>query len=172
MTLDGFCCVLGFQNLPGEDPRTPYIIRPNKNISVVRVTCQKKLGRVGREKTLNKIQASYTLEGTVLENVDNIKYLGVTITGISRTQDPASRDEKIGLGRMVLLRDDSTDARFFRHAASQNSRYFTLVLMFISHRVQDHCFQSLVYIFAPPKLNYVTGKLVDRCNEASREPSL
>ena len=28
----------------------------------------------------NKIQASYTLEGTVLENVDNIKYLGVTIT--------------------------------------------------------------------------------------------
>ena len=31
-------------------------------------------------KTLNKIQASFTLEGTVLENVDNIKYLGVTIT--------------------------------------------------------------------------------------------
>ena len=31
-------------------------------------------------KHLNKVQASYTLEGTVLENVDNIKYLGVTIT--------------------------------------------------------------------------------------------
>ena len=29
---------------------------------------------------LNKIQASYTLEGAVLENVDSIKYLGVTIT--------------------------------------------------------------------------------------------
>ena len=28
----------------------------------------------------NKIQASYTLEGTVLENVNSIKYLGVTIT--------------------------------------------------------------------------------------------
>ena len=28
----------------------------------------------------NEIQASYTLEGTVLENVDNIKYIGVTIT--------------------------------------------------------------------------------------------
>ena len=28
----------------------------------------------------NKIQASYTLEGTVLKNVDSIKYLGVTIT--------------------------------------------------------------------------------------------
>ena len=28
----------------------------------------------------NKIQASYTLEGTVLENFDSIKYLGVTIT--------------------------------------------------------------------------------------------
>ena len=31
-------------------------------------------------KHLNKIQATYTLEGTVLENVGNIKYLGVTIT--------------------------------------------------------------------------------------------
>ena len=31
-------------------------------------------------KHFNKIPASYTLEGTVLENVDNIKYLGVTIT--------------------------------------------------------------------------------------------
>ena len=31
-------------------------------------------------KNLNKIHASYTLEGTVLENVDNIKYLGVIIT--------------------------------------------------------------------------------------------
>ena len=31
-------------------------------------------------KHLNKIQASYTLEGAVLENVDNIKYIGVTIT--------------------------------------------------------------------------------------------
>ena len=28
----------------------------------------------------NKIQASYTLEGTILENVESIKYLGVTIT--------------------------------------------------------------------------------------------
>ena len=27
-----------------------------------------------------KIEASYTLEGTVLENVDSVKYLGVTIT--------------------------------------------------------------------------------------------
>ena len=31
-------------------------------------------------KHLNTIQASYTLEGAVLENVDNIKYLGATIT--------------------------------------------------------------------------------------------
>ena len=32
------------------------------------------------KKHSNKIQPSYYLEGTVLENVDNIKYLGVTIT--------------------------------------------------------------------------------------------
>ena len=30
-------------------------------------------------KRINKIHASYTLEGTVLENVKNIKYLGVTV---------------------------------------------------------------------------------------------
>ena len=32
------------------------------------------------KKLTNKIQASYTLEGTVLENVKSIKYLAVTIT--------------------------------------------------------------------------------------------
>ena len=32
------------------------------------------------DKKHNKIQASYTLEGTVLENVESIKYIGVTIT--------------------------------------------------------------------------------------------
>ena len=31
-------------------------------------------------KLTNKIQASYSVEGTVLENVENIKYLGVTST--------------------------------------------------------------------------------------------
>ena len=32
------------------------------------------------KKLTHKIQASYTLEGTVLENVESIKYLGVTIS--------------------------------------------------------------------------------------------
>ena len=32
------------------------------------------------KKLTNKIHASYTLEGTVLENVESIKYLSVTIT--------------------------------------------------------------------------------------------
>ena len=31
-------------------------------------------------KRIKKIHASYTLEGTNLENVESIKYLGVTIT--------------------------------------------------------------------------------------------
>ena len=65
-------------------------------------------------KHLNKIQASYTLEGAVLENVDNIKYLGVTITddlkwnitGISRTK-------KLGFGRMFFLRAESRTQGFF-----------------------------------------------------------
>ena len=38
-----------------------------------------KMMQLTRKRT-NKIQASYTLEGTVLENVENIKNLGVTIT--------------------------------------------------------------------------------------------
>ena len=42
-------------------------------------TCQMQHEQLTR-KHLNKIQASYTLEGSVLENVDKIKYLGVTIT--------------------------------------------------------------------------------------------
>ena len=42
-------------------------------------TCQMQQDAADKQH-LNKIQASYTLEGTVLENVDNIKYLGVTIT--------------------------------------------------------------------------------------------
>ena len=35
--------------------------------------------QIPRKRT-SKIEASYTLEGTILENVDSIKYLGVTIT--------------------------------------------------------------------------------------------
>ena len=31
-------------------------------------------------KQIKKINASYNLEGTILDNVENIKYLGVTIT--------------------------------------------------------------------------------------------
>ena len=31
-------------------------------------------------KRTSKIQASYKLEGTVLKNVENIKYFGVTVT--------------------------------------------------------------------------------------------
>ena len=36
--------------------------------------------QITRTRGVNKIHALYTLEGTVLENVESIKYLGVTIT--------------------------------------------------------------------------------------------
>ena len=42
-------------------------------------TCQMQYDANNKE-TDKKIHASYTLEGTVLENVESIKYLGVTIT--------------------------------------------------------------------------------------------
>ena len=38
----------------------------------------------------NKIQPSYTLDGTVLENVESIKYFGVTITSDLRWNDCSS----------------------------------------------------------------------------------
>ena len=34
-------------------------------------------------KRINKVHASYTLEGTDLENVESIKYLGVTMKTVS-----------------------------------------------------------------------------------------
>ena len=42
-------------------------------------TCQMQFDANNKE-TGKKIHASYTLEGMVLENVENIMYLGVTIT--------------------------------------------------------------------------------------------
>ena len=43
-------------------------------------TCQMQYDANNKETVQKKIHASYTLEGTVLENVESIKYLGVTIT--------------------------------------------------------------------------------------------
>ena len=42
-------------------------------------------------KLTNKIQVSYTLEGTILENVENIKHLGVTITNDLRLNTHISK---------------------------------------------------------------------------------
>ena len=42
-------------------------------------TCQMQMMQL-TNKRIHKTEASYTLEGTVLQNVDCIKYLGVTIT--------------------------------------------------------------------------------------------
>ena len=49
-------------------------------------------------KWVKKISASYNLEGTVLDNVENIKYLGVTITNDLKwnTRQQASKFRKAG----------------------------------------------------------------------------
>ena len=47
-----------------------YILTPEVKVNMMQLT----------RKRIKKIRASYTLEGTNLENVESIKYLGVTIT--------------------------------------------------------------------------------------------
>ena len=54
-------------------------------------------------KHLNKIHASYTLEGTVLENVDNIKYLGVTITNDLKWNTHTKANRTLGFLRRTLF---------------------------------------------------------------------
>ena len=43
-----------------------------------------------KRKQIKKIHASYNLEGTYLENVESIKYLGVTITSDLRSNTHVS----------------------------------------------------------------------------------
>ena len=48
--------------------------------NMMQLTKKKKKKKNKKKKRIKKIHASYTLEGTDLENVESIKYLGVTIT--------------------------------------------------------------------------------------------
>ena len=67
-------------------------LKPQKDIDRLGIWARKwgmrfqpvKCNMMQLTKKHNKIQAWYTLEGTVLENVENIKYLGVTIRGPTR----------------------------------------------------------------------------------------
>ena len=52
-------------------------------------------------KPIKKINASYTLEGTVLDNVEKIKYLGINITNKACPKDVKESANK-GLVRPVL----------------------------------------------------------------------
>ena len=54
--------------------------KKKKNTQKKKQQQQKKTKKQQQQKRINKIHASYTLEGTDLENVESIKYLGITIT--------------------------------------------------------------------------------------------
>ena len=67
----------------------------------------------------NKIQASYTLEGTVLENVESIKYRGVTITSdlkwnsyIRNVRSKANRTLEFLRRNMFSCPQDVTEAAY------------------------------------------------------------
>ena len=57
-------------------------------------------------KRIKKINASYNLEGTVFDNVENIKYLGVTISNnLKWNMSAISAQRLIGLGIPVMRYD-------------------------------------------------------------------
>ena len=94
---------------------------------------------MGTRKYLNKIQASYALEGAVLENVDNIKYLGVIITNdlkwnthISNICTKANRI--LGILRRTLFSCPQNVKKaaykgMVRPVWSMEARYGTLILI-------------------------------------------
>ena len=58
-------------------------------------------------KPIKKINAVYSLDGTVLENVDNIKYLGVTVSKDLKWNTPVSNvctkaNKNLGFSRRNL----------------------------------------------------------------------
>ena len=66
---------------PRLNPKIKYYEVKYHCINGVKKRISKATGaREGRYVVYQTVTASYTLEGAVLENVDNIKYLGVTIT--------------------------------------------------------------------------------------------
>ena len=74
-------------------------------------TCEMQYDANNKER-VKKIHASYTLEGAVLENVESIKYLGVTITNDLRWNTHVSNMRKTR-SRMRKTRSD-TDIRKYK----------------------------------------------------------
>ena len=84
-------------------------------------------------KRIKKIHASYTLEGTDLENVESIKYLGVTITSDMRWNTQVSNvctkaNRTLGLLRRNLYSRPQRDSRL------RGTRLFSsVVFIFFQH---------------------------------------
>ena len=77
-------------------------------------------------KRSSKIQANYTLEGTVLENVESIKYLGVTITNDLKWNTHMSNvctkaNRTLGFLRKICI------FSFFSFSFTSLSRLFQLI---------------------------------------------
>ena len=86
-------------------------------------------------KRIKKINASYTLEGTVLDNVEKIKYLGITIT-----------NDLNGTHVSNICRKVNRTLGFLR-------RNLAACALMLSQHTRDWCIQSwsMLVQFGPPR---------------------
>ena len=120
-------------------------------------------------KHLNKIQASYTLEGAVLENVYNSKYLGVSITNdlklnthISNICTQANRT--LGFLKRTLFScpQNVKEAAYMVLCGqywSMEARYGTLILASLRKKLEK--VQNRAARFATSNYVYETGSMTD-----------
>ena len=81
----GFSCINVCQ-VPREVLKTDGFLSVNARLLIAFGTAFYAITQITRT-PIKKINASYTLEGTVLDNVEKIKYLGINITNKACPKD-------------------------------------------------------------------------------------
>ena len=74
-------------------------------------------------KRIKKINAVYSLEGTVLENVDNIKYLGVTISKDLKWNTHVSETNLVAFRAVLIYCTAQRNLNLDRAACSKKKKY-------------------------------------------------
>ena len=108
-------------------------------------------------KRIKKINASYNLEGTVLDNVENIRYLGVTIKGTHVSNIYTKANRTLGfLRRNLSACPQDVPSKIFKSSSviSFNLLVIFASIFFIS---SSNCFSSSYCFFS--YMNYTLSFL-------------